>query len=284
MKSQPIGIFDSGVGGLTVFSEIRKRFPEEDLIYFGDTARVPYGPKSRDTIIDYSIQNTRFLCSFQVKLIIIACNTSSAFAIDLLQDMFSVPIIGVLRPGAEQAVKQTKMGKVGVIGTEGTINSQAYTKEILKISPSAQIHSLSCPLFVPLVEEGWQNHAVASMIADEYLAPLKKEGIDTLVLGCTHYPILKKIISEAIGEDITLIDSALAISEYLSDYLKTKDDKPQENMIKERAESALLENPRGKDIFYVSDNEEKFQKIASRILGQDITNLVKVKLAESWFI
>ena len=271
MSKRPIGIFDSGVGGLTVFSEIRKRFPAEDLIYFGDTARVPYGPKSKSTIIDYSIQNTRFLNSFQVKLVIIACNTSSALAINHLRENFSVPIIGVLEPGAEQAVKTSKTGKIGIIGTEGTINSQAYPNEIKRLNPQAETFSTPCPLFVPLVEEGWHNHPVALTIAKEYLSSLTDKKIDTLVLGCTHYPILKRVIQEAVGAQITLIDSAQAIADYLDHYLNSK-------LEKEEATN------RGKDYFYVSDNEEKFRLIASRILDLEINNLQRVKLAESWFV
>ena len=274
MNKRPIGIFDSGIGGLTVFSEIRKRFPQEDLIYFGDTARVPYGPKSKSTVIDYSIQNTRFLNSFQVKLVVIACNTSSAVAIEHLRKTFSVPIVGVLEPGAEQAVKVSKTGRIGIIGTEGTINSMAYPRAIESLNPEAKACSNPCPLFVSLVEEGWQDHPVALTIAREYLYPLIDEGIDTLVLGCTHYPILKPVIQEAVGKGITLIDSAEAISRHLSSYLE----EPALEQTKE------ISGSEGKDYFYVSDNEEKFRKIASRILNQEIINLVQVKLAESWFI
>jgi glutamate racemase len=275
LNGKPIGIFDSGVGGLTVFSEIRKRFPAEDLIYFGDTARVPYGPKSKNTIVDYSVQNTRFLAGFQVKLIIVACNTSSAVAIDLLREQFSLPIIGVLEPGAEKAVAASKSGRIGIIGTEGTINSSAYPKEIKKLNPSAATYSQSCPLFVPLVEEGWQDHPVAFEIVKEYLAPLLAEKIDTLVLGCTHYPILKKMIKRVVGNDIALIDSAETISEYLENYLRLQDNNP---------EAKSPDRQKGKDYFYVSDNEKKFKDIASRILQENIENLVRVKLAESWFI
>lgn len=278
MNSRAIGIFDSGIGGLTVFSEIRKRFPAEDLIYFGDTARVPYGPKSRNTIIDYSIQNTRFLNSFQVKIIIVACNTSSAVAIKELQKHFPVPVIGVLEPGAARAVKMSKNGKIGIIGTEGTIKSQAYQQEIKKLNPAAQTYSLPCPLFVSLVEEGWHNHRVASEIASEYLSPLLEQDIDTLVLGCTHYPLLKEVIQKTVGTDIKLIDSAEAVSEYLEQNI---DDLTGEKKADHRDKNAGM---KGKDSFYVSDNEEKFRIIASRILQKDISNLIRVRLAESWFV
>lgn len=276
MDNRPIGIFDSGVGGLTVFSEIRKRFPEEDLIYFGDTARVPYGPKSKNTIREYSIQNARFLNSFQVKLIVIACNTSSAFAIDYIKENFNVPIVGVIEPGAEKAVSITKNGKIGIIGTEGTINSLAYPKSIKALNDSITITSRPCPLFVPLVEESWQDHPCSLAIAKEYLNPFSQEHIDTLVLGCTHYPILKQTIQKAVGEKVTLIDSAEAVAEYLDKYLVSK---PKEQRAKSKEQGA-----KGKERFFVSDNEEKFRLIAARILKQEIKNLTRVKLGESWFV
>ncbi len=278
MKRQPIGIFDSGVGGLTVFSAIRNRFPEEDLVYFGDTARVPYGPKSKNTIIDYSIQNARFLNSLQVKLIIVACNTSSAIAIKELRERFTVPIIGVLEPGAEQAVNKTKNKRIGIIGTEGTINSKAYQDEMWRIDPDIETFAIPCPLFVPLVEEGWHNHPVADIITGEYLNSLLEKKIDTLVLGCTHYPILKSVIQKFVGEQVVLIDSAEAITSHLGEFLVTHpDDYPS-------PEASGEDKRSGKDLFYVSDNEEKFKNIASRLLNRDIENLTRVRLAESWYI
>jgi len=263
---QPIGIFDSGVGGLTVFSEIRKRFPNEDLIYFGDTARVPYGPKSKNTIKEYSIQNTRFLNNFNIKLLIIACNTSSAIAIDDLKQQYDIPIIGVIEPGAAKAVEMTKNGKIGIIGTEGTVNSEAYPNAIKQLKPHMITYSRPCPLFVPLVEEGWQNHVVSCHIAQEYLSPFKKESIDTLVLGCTHYPIIKETIRKTIGNEIFLVDSAEAVAEYLDKYLKT------------------ITKDIGKESFFVSDNIEKFRLIASKILQKNIEHIQRVKLGESWYV
>ena len=261
-----IGIFDSGVGGLTVYKAIRNTFLNEDLIYFGDTARVPYGPKSPNTIIDYSLQNARFLLQQGIKILIVACNTSSAVAIPALQNLSAIPVIGVIEPGAEQAAKTTKNKRIGVIGTEGTVHSGAYNVAINKLLPEAVIFSQPCPLFVPLVEEGWQEHYVANIIAEEYLVDMKKQNIDTLVLGCTHYPLLSKTIQKVMGEEVTLVDSAKAIAAYLSCYLDREND-----------------GQKGKDTFYVSDNESKFSEIAQRILQDNISNLTRVHLYESWF-
>ncbi len=269
MNKRPIGIFDSGVGGLTVYKEIRKRFPSEDLIYFGDTARVPYGPKSTQTIVDYSIQNTRFLTGMDVKLIVVACNTSSAVAMDILTEQFKIPVIGVIQPGAEKAVKSSVNSNIGVIGTEGTINSDAYKKAITALRPKLTVVSKACPLFVPIAEEGWQDHKSAQLIADEYLNHFLEKNIDTLVLGCTHYPILKKTIQNSVGRKVQLIDSAEAISEYLAEQgLGNQGDK----------------TTNGSNQFFVSDNEDKFRSIASRILGCEVSSPVRVRLGESWFV
>ncbi len=264
---QPIGIFDSGVGGLTVFKAIRQAFPHQDLIYFGDTARVPYGPKSPNTIIEYSVQNARFLLQQGIKTMIVACNTSSSVAIPHLKKLSRIPIIGVIDPGSEIAAASSKSKRIGVIGTEGTIRSMAYTKAIKRLEPTAEVFPLACPLFVPIVEEGWQDHPIAVKIVQEYLKPLKEQEIDTLVLGCTHYPLLSHVIQEYLGEKVRLVDSADAIGAYLQELLPAEED----------------EEP-GKDSFFVSDNEEKFGDIASRILGTDLNTLKRVRLFESWFI
>lgn len=267
MKKQPIGIFDSGVGGLTVFKEIRKQFPKEDIVYFGDTARVPYGPKSKNTVIEYSIQNTRFLIQQNAKLIVIACNTSSSVAINVLREMFDVPVIGVIEPGAESAIRKTENYKIGVIGTDGTVNSNAYQNAIKTMKLESEVYSQACPLFVSLAEEGWENHQAAHIVAKEYLSSLLKHDIDTLVLGCTHFPILKETIQQTVGEKIQLVDSAIAVAEKLKSLIS--EDK-----------SSLY----GEDHFYVSDNEEKFRKIASKILEKNVETLEKVNLGESWYI
>ncbi|MGC9361672.1 MAG: glutamate racemase [Candidatus Syntrophosphaera sp.] len=263
---QPIGIFDSGVGGLTVYKAIREAFPGEDLIYFGDTARVPYGPKSQNTIIEYSVQNARFLLQKGIKILVVACNTSSSVALPRLREITDIPIIGVIEPGAGMAARLTRKRRIGVIGTEGTVRSQAYKTAIVKILPQAQVFSLACPLFVPLVEEGWLDHSSSRDIAGEYLSFFADKDIDTLVLGCTHYPLLKKLIQDVMGEDVALVDSAAAIAGYLGELIPAPSD----------------EQP-GTDSFFVSDNEAKFAEIADRILGKEVTRLRKVSLYESWF-
>jgi len=264
---QPIGIFDSGVGGLTVFREIRKCFPNEDIVYFGDTARVPYGPKSKNTVIDYSIQNARFLTQTRAKIIVVACNTSSAVALEQLKRNFTVPVIGVIEPGAREAVKATSNNKIGIIGTDGTIRSGAYAKAVRDLAPEIETFSSSCPLFVSLVEEGWEDHKVTELVIKEYITPLIEQGIDTLVLGCTHYPILKPAIRKVFGEQLKLVDSAEAISRELNKILPDPAD-----------------SGKGTDSFFVSDNEDKFRQIASHILGWNIGSLLNVKLGESWYL
>lgn len=264
---KPIGIFDSGVGGLTVYRAIRNAFPEEDLVYFGDTARVPYGPKSPNTIIEYSVQNARFLLQQGIKTLIVACNTSSSVAIPHLRALTDIPIIGVIDPGSEVAVRSSQSGRIGVIGTEGTIRSGAYSKAITLRNPQAEVFTKPCPLFVPIVEEGWQDHSIARQVVEEYLGSMKDITIDTLVLGCTHYPLLSHVIQSYMGDSVKLVDSADAITLHLSSLLPPEHDgKP------------------GNDSFYVSDNEDKFASIASRILNNPMKNLKRVRLFESWFI
>ena len=267
MNKRPIGIFDSGIGGLTVFKEIRKRFPREDIVYFGDTARVPYGPKSRHTVIEYSVQNARFLTQMGAKIIIVACNTSSAVAIPHLKKVFDLPVLGVIEPGARTAVKVSSRHQIGIIGTIGTINSKAYKTAIKNLDQDAEVFSQACPLFVSLVEEGWEKHQVTKLIIQEYLDPLLSHNIDTLVLGCTHYPVLKNQIRDVIGHEIKLVDSAEATADKLTTLLP---------------EPATEGN--GKERFFVSDDEERFYKIASRILDDNINQLKKVTLGESWYL
>lgn len=264
---KPIGIFDSGVGGLTVYKAIREAFPEEDLIYFGDTARVPYGPKSPNTIVSYSVQNARFLLQQGIKTLIVACNTSSAVALDALRELSSVPIIGVIAPGSDVAVRASKTGRIGVIGTEGTIRSEAYSKAIKILMPEAEVFSYACPLFVPIVEEGWQDHPIAYDVAQHYLKELIELEIDTLVLGCTHYPLLSATLTNVLGSGITLVDSAQAIAQHLSSLIPFEHDGIE-----------------GKDSFFVSDNEQKFSQLASRILARHLKSLKRVSLFESWFV
>jgi glutamate racemase len=207
-SSAPIGVFDSGIGGLTVAHEIIRQLPRESIVYFGDTARVPYGPKSPDTVRRYSREITAFLRDEGVKGVVIACNTATAHALDSLRAAFDMPIIGVIEPGARAAVQATRGGHIGVIGTTGTIKSGAYEEAIRRLDPDVRITARACPLFAPLVEEGWVEHDATRLIAREYLAPLVAADIDTLVLGCTHYPLLKELLASELGPDIRLIDSA----------------------------------------------------------------------------
>jgi glutamate racemase len=206
--ASPIGIFDSGIGGLTVVREVLQQLPNERIIYFGDTARVPYGPKSPDTVRRYSREITEFLTSQDVKAIVVACNTATAHALPMLQRESPVPVIGVVEPGARAAVAASRRRELGVIGTAGTIGSGAYERAIRAIAPDAHVVARACPLFVPLVEEGWLDAEATRLIAREYLTPLQAAGIDTLVLGCTHYPLLKPLLADVLGPDVVLIDSA----------------------------------------------------------------------------
>lgn len=267
MKKQPIGIFDSGIGGLTVFKEIRKQFPQEDIIYFGDTARVPYGPKSPQTVLNYSVQNARFLLQNGAKIIVVACNTSASVALQKLSEILPIPIIGVIQPGAAHATSVTQNGKIGIIGTEGTIRSDAYSHAIKNIDPKIQVFSKACPLLVSLVEEGWEEHQISELIIREYLQDLQQQDIDTLVLGCTHYPILKKAIGKIVGKNIKLVDSAEAVAANLKEMLPNPETETD-----------------GSNKFYVSDNEDKFRQIATRILNREIEPLHRVTLGESWFV
>lgn len=265
MNSRPIGIFDSGLGGLTVMAEIHKKLPGEDLIYFGDTAHVPYGSKSKEVVTGFSREISAFLLRKKVKMIVVACNTASAFALPALRKGFKVPVIGVIEPGAKAALSVTLKGKIGVIGTEGTIKSSTYTKALKRLDGRAKVRGAACPLFVPLVEEGWLTHPVTRMVAREYIAPLSRRGIDTLVLGCTHYPLLKKVIGAAAGKGIALIDSATATAVEVAGVLK----------------DLGMENPRvsgGRCGFYVSDSPAKFRKLGQRFMGQAIQSVKKVAL------
>ncbi len=255
MKDErPIGIFDSGVGGLTVLKVFRDRYPGENFIYFGDTARVPYGTKSEKTVVRYSMENSKFLEKFDVKLIVVACNTSSSIALDVLKREFNVPVIGVVKPGSLAAVKVTKTGNVGVIGTEATVKSGSYRKEILLRAPLLNVYEKPCPLFVPLIEEGWIEDEITMLVAKRYLSYFKDGKVDTLVLGCTHYPLLKSVIGKIL-EGVTLVDSA-------------------EETVKETAKvlkGNLDEVGIGKVRVFVSDLNERFEKIAEMILENRIS-------------
>ena len=251
----PIGIFDSGIGGLTVARAIFEHLPSESTIYFGDTARVPYGPKSPDTVRRYSLEILRWLLAQGVKAVVIACNTSTAHALEALRAASSVPVVGVIEPGAVAAVKTTRGGPVGVIGTAGTIASNAYAKAITGIVPSATVVQQPCPLFVPLVEEGWFDHPAAELVAHEYLDPLRRKGVDTLVLGCTHYPLLKPLLQRVMGPDVSLIDSAQETASELSRVLESQ------GLGAERGRVAVHR-------FAVSDDEARFRQVGARFIGE----------------
>lgn len=260
---KPIGIFDSGIGGLTVVKEVVKLLPHEKIVYFGDTARVPYGVKSKETIIKFSLENTLFLLRRDVKMIVVACNTSSSLALPVIQNHFKIPIIGVIMPGAKEAVYATKNGKVGVIGTRATINSGAYEQEIKKLDSGIKVFSQACPLFVPLVEEGWTNEEVTEKVIKEYLSPLKGKKIDTLILGCTHYPILKSRIQKVMGKDVKLIDSAQQVA------VEVKHVLTQQNLLsKKRAKPSRH--------YFVSDEVAIFKNVAARFLGSELKKVRRV--------
>jgi len=262
LKHRPIGIFDSGLGGLTVVKAIQKELPRERLIYFGDTARIPYGNKSPDTIIRYSRQIIRFLISREkVKAVVVACNTSSAWALDEMRKEFKIPILGVIKPGAYAAIEVTRNRRIGVIGTEGTVFSGAYPREIHRLMPKAKVFSRPCPLFVPLVEEGKIAGPVAEAVVKEYLKPLLKEKVDTILLGCTHYPLLKKTIQKVAGKKVKIVDSADETARTLHRNLEIYG-------------VELAGNGGGK--YYVSDLSRKFKEHAQRFLGKSINRVEKI--------
>jgi glutamate racemase len=281
MNDKPIGIFDSGVGGLTVTKAIIDLLPNENIVYFGDTARVPYGNKSKETIIKYSIQNTKFLLQFKIKLLVVACNTSSSYAISTLKKMFkNLKIIEVVTPGARAAVEYTKNYKIGIIGTKATIKSMSYVKAIKKICKKAKVYCQPTPLFVPLIEEGWVdkirsvnndfyqtvNHEnILRQLSVEYLAPLKKYGIDVLVLGCTHYPAIKNIIQDIIGEEVTIVDSSVETAKEVKRVI-------EQNGLKR------ISTTKPEYQFFVSDDPGSFKKIGSLLLEREIKYVKKVRV------
>ncbi|MFA5150086.1 MAG: glutamate racemase [Candidatus Omnitrophota bacterium] len=259
---KPIGVFDSGVGGLTVVKELLRQLPHEDIVYFGDTARVPYGIKSKETVIRFSIENILFLLEHEVKFICVACNTVSSFALPEIKNHFKIPIVGVITPGAREAVYATQNKRVGVIGTKGTIKSCAYENEIKQLDPRVKVIAAPCPLFVPFVEEGWLSGNVVKNVVKYYLKPLKKAGVDTLILGCTHYPLLKRLIKDEMGENVALIDSAKQVAIEVNNILAS--------------EGLLRKEGTGKHKFFVSDNPEWFSSLAERFLGRPVRNVKRV--------
>jgi glutamate racemase len=261
--NRPIGIFDSGVGGLTVLKEIIRQLPSEHTIYLGDTARVPYGTRSPETVLRYSMENARLLISRDIKLLVVACNTSSAISLPVLEKTLPVPVIGVVLPGASAAVKKSKNKKIAVIGTETTIKSNAYKKAILSLDKTCKVKGIACPLFVPLVEEGWLKGDVVELTAQKYLSPLRRFDADVLILGCTHYPLIKKVISATVN--IPLIDSAFETVREVKHVL----------LIKKMLRNSNNE-PRRE--FIVTDAKEKFIRIGEKFLGSPIRNISKIHL------
>ncbi|MGB5106915.1 MAG: glutamate racemase [Candidatus Zixiibacteriota bacterium] len=265
--NSPVGIFDSGLGGLTVAREVFQLLPSEDVVYFGDVGRTPYGGRSKEIVTQFTRQDVNFLIEQGVKLVVAACNTASALALETIKDDYKIEIIGVIEPGAVSAAGATKNGNIGVIGTSGTIHSNAYARSLEKLDPKIRVFSMACPLFVPLVEEGYVDKRATYLIAEEYLAPFKNNGIDTLILGCTHYPLLKPVIRQVLGETVQLIDSARETARVVA---------------KRLASSGNL-NPKGVDgerKFYVSDVPDQFAQTARHFLGDAVRNTMRIDITK----
>jgi glutamate racemase len=259
----PIGIFDSGIGGLTVYRALHERLPAEHFLYLGDTARVPYGTKSLTTVERYAIENSRFLEARGIKLLVVACNTASALALPAIRRSVGVDVIGMIEPGARAAVEQSREGCIGVIATEATVHSHAYAKAIAKLAPSAEVIERPCPLFVPLAEEGWAESGEARSIAAQYLVEIKQSRADALVLGCTHYPILRRVIQDGVGERVRLIDSGEAAAQSV-ELLLQRNELARDAREEEGRERHLCDDL---DHFYVTDAADRFSRVAERFLG-----------------
>lgn len=255
-----IGVFDSGIGGLTVVRELMALLPEQEILYLGDTARTPYGSKSRDTIVQYSLNNAQFLAQRGADIIVIACNTASSYAYDALCTKFQIPVFEVIGPGARLALQCSRKMRIGVIGTRATISSGCYEEKIAQMQPDADVVTTPCPLLVPLVEEGWLNKPETAMIVRKYLAPLKNRQIDTLILGCTHYPVLRRIIQRKIGTRVRLVDSAEAVAAEVRDHLN-----------RQGGTTGAPHTDARRCTIYVTDNADQFQKTASMIFRRPMT-------------
>ena len=262
-RDNPIGVFDSGIGGLTVLQKIIEVLPRENTVYLGDTARAPYGSKSTETVLRYSFENTEFLVEKAVKLVVVACNTSTAVALESLREKLAVPVIGVIEPGVRRALGISKKKKIGVIGTEATIQSGAYTKALRAEDSSVEVYSRACPLFVPLAEEGWTENAIVELTVKTYLASLRQSCIDTLILGCTHYPLLKGAIHKFMGGTVRLIDSAEEIAKEVGALLRRK--------------SLARKNGKGAHSFFVTDAPDRFIKVGRRFLGENVESAVRIE-------
>jgi len=265
MVERPVGVFDSGVGGLTVVSELSRILPQEDIIYFGDTAHLPYGSKSKEAVTRFSLDIANFLKKQKVKIIVVACNTASSFALSSLREKINLPVIGVIEPGAQAAVDTTRNLKIGIIGTEGTIKSRTFEEALKKIDRNVNVFSQACPLFVPLVEEGWLDEPETLQIAKKYLSPLKDKGIDTLILGCTHYPLLKELFLRIMGQEVSLIDTAEATAKAVERTLMEK------KLLRKGKHKAVYK-------FFVSDDPEKFLQLGRKFLGKNIDKAERVNL------
>lgn len=268
-SNSAIGVFDSGIGGLTVVRELLRILPAEPIVYLGDTARVPYGNKSRETVLRFSTENVLFLLHHDVKLVVIACHTASSYALSFLERHFNHPILGVIEPGVEMALKASRGGRIGVIGTNATIGSQAYRHAFARRGGKVRLTQVACPLFVPLVEEGCLNDSLAREVAHRYLTPLKKARVDALILGCTHYPLLKPMISQVMGPKVRLIDSAHQVA------LKAKE------VLAELGIAALSRNggPCSRR-FFVTDEPRHFKKLSVRFLGRRLGDVLKVDVGK----
>ncbi|MBR6524045.1 MAG: glutamate racemase [Clostridia bacterium] len=260
MDNRAIGVFDSGLGGLTCVKEIMSLLPGEDMVYFGDTGRVPYGTRSPETITKYAVSDVNFLKTFDIKAVVIACGTVSSISMEHLKSKFDLPIIGVVEPAAKAACSATSSGKIGIIGTSGTIASGKYARHIKELSPQSEVIQTACPLFVPLVENGFLNHPATKLIAEEYLADIKSSSADTLILGCTHYPLIKPLIGDIMGDGVNLIDPGAETAHFLRDYLISG------NMQSDRKT--------GECRFYVSDRVESFESVGSMFLDREIKGRV----------
>ena len=262
-RMRPIGVFDSGIGGLTVLRALVETLPGEDFIYLGDTARLPYGTKSNEVILRYTRENSEFLLAKGIKMLVVACNTSSAVALAEISRLTVVPVIGVIDPGAEAAVKASRNGKIGVIGTEATIASGAYTRAIHTLRPGAEIYTRACPLLVPLVEEGWTENEIAERTVAWYLESLKQSGIDTLLLGCTHYPLLWGLFERVLGPRIRIVDSAVATAAGVSKRLTTL--------------RLARSHGTGSQSFFVTETPERFVRVGRRFIGDSVESAVRIE-------
>lgn len=264
-ERRPIGMFDSGIGGLTVLKAIIERMPNENVVYFGDTARLPYGSKSSETVTRFSEEIVGFLTTKNPKMIVVACNTASAYSLPRIESMVRIPVVGVIEPGASAAVRVTRNKKIGVIGTRATVQSGAYLEAVQSRDRQAKVFQKACPLLVPLVEEGWLDHPATRLVAQSYLKPLKEDGIDTLLLGCTHFPLLMPVIKKVMG-DINYVDASRAVSAELREKLAKK--------------SLLNPGGKGKISIYLTDLSQNFKEIGERFLGEPMKNFARVSLGE----